>query len=117
MKDKLLPFLCGFRKMEKCMDDSGTIVAVIMDLSKAYDCIPHDVLITKLHAYGVCIKTLKLLFSYLMNRKQRVKVNESFSECPGGYSTVKNMGGGWLDSLGSEILVEKIFWGSSKILI
>ena len=35
---------------------------------------------------------------------------------PRGHSIVKNMGG-WLDSLGSGILVEKIFWGSSKILI
>ena len=66
--------------MEKCMDDSGPIVAVLMDLSKAYDCIPHDLIIAKLHAYGVRIKSLKLLFSYLTNRKQRVKVNESFSE-------------------------------------
>ena len=63
------------------MDDSGTTVAVLMDLSQAYDCIPRDLLIAKLHAYGVRIKTLKLLFSYLTNRKQRVKVNESFSEC------------------------------------
>ena len=35
---------------------------------------------------------------------------------PGGHSIVKNTGG-WLDSLGSGILVEKMFWGSSKILI
>ena len=35
---------------------------------------------------------------------------------PGGHSIVKNTGG-WLDSLGSGILVEKIFRGSSKILI
>ena len=62
------------------MEDSGTIVAVLMDLSKAYDCIPHDLLIAKLHAYGVSINTLKMLFSYLTNRKQRVKVNKSFSE-------------------------------------
>ena len=67
-------------KWKKYMDDSGTIVAVFMDLSKAYDCIPHDLLIAKLHAYGVNINTLKLLFSYLTKRKQRVKVNESFSE-------------------------------------
>ena len=93
MKDKLSPFLCGLRKQHstehalirmiekwKCMDDSGTTVAVLMDLSKAYDCILHDLLITKLHTYGVNINTLKLLFSYLRNRKQRVKVNQSLSE-------------------------------------
>ena len=62
------------------MDDSGTIVAVLMDLSKAYDCIPLDLLIAKLHAYGVSINTLKLLFSYLTSRKQKVKANESSNE-------------------------------------
>ena len=35
---------------------------------------------------------------------------------PGGHSIVKSTGS-WLDNLGSGILVEKIFWGSSKILI
>ena len=43
------------------------------------------------------------------------KPNE-FSIPRGGHSIAKNTGG-WLDSLGSGILVEKIFWGSSKILI
>ena len=95
VKDKLSPFLCGFRKQhstqhaliriiekwKKCMDESGTIVAVLMDLSKLKHTIAFlMILIAKLHAYGVRIKTLKLLFSYFTNRKQRVKVNESFSE-------------------------------------
>ena len=62
------------------MDDSRTIVAVLMDLSKVCHCIPHDLLITHLHAYGVSMNVLKLLFSYLTNTKQRVKINESFSE-------------------------------------
>ena len=51
-----------------------------MDLFKAYDCIPHDLLIAKLHAYGKSMQSLKLLYSYLTNRKQRVKINNSFSD-------------------------------------
>ena len=51
-----------------------------MDLSKAYDCIPHDLLIAKLRAYGISMQVPKLLYSYLTNRKQRVKINNSFSD-------------------------------------
>ena len=43
-------------------------------------CIPHDLLIAKLHAYGIRMQSLKLLYSYLTNRKQRVKINNSFSD-------------------------------------
>ena len=42
-----------------------------MDLSQAYDCISHDLLIAKLYAYRLGSKTIKLLHSYLTNRKQR----------------------------------------------
>ena len=51
-----------------------------MDLSKAYDCISHDLLTAELHAYGLNMDALYLLHSYLTNRKQKVKVSESFSE-------------------------------------
>ena len=51
-----------------------------MDLSKAYDCTLHDLHIAKLHAYGLRIKAIKLLHSYLTNRKQRTKINNSFGE-------------------------------------
>ena len=94
IKDKFSPLLCGFRKQfsrqhalvrlterwKRCFDKSGVIVGVLMDLSKAYGCIRHDLLIAKLQAYGLEIKAIKLLHSYLTNRKQRTKINNSFSE-------------------------------------
>ncbi len=50
-----------------------------MDLSKAYDCLPIDLLIDKLDAYGFGSNSLKLLHSYLADRKQRVKVGSMYS--------------------------------------
>ena len=67
-------------RWKHCLDDSGVVMAVLMDLSKVYDCIPHDLLIAKLHAYGFNTNALYLLHSYFTNRKQKMKVNESFSE-------------------------------------
>ena len=53
---------------------------VLMDLSKAYDCIPHDLLIAKRAGYGFGHYTLLLIHNYLSNRKLRVKVGSEFSE-------------------------------------
>ena len=52
---------------------------MLTDLSKAFDCVVHDLLIAKLHAYGFDLPSLKLINSYLSDRKQRVKIGSSYS--------------------------------------
>ena len=65
--------------MEKSVDNGGAFGALMTDLSKAFDCLSHDLLIAKLDAYGFDKKSLELVYSYLSNRKQRVKVNDKYS--------------------------------------
>ena len=65
--------------MEKMLDQSGYAGAMLMDLSKAFDTLNHELLIAKLSAYGFEKKALKLIHSYLSNRWQRTKINNSFS--------------------------------------
>ena len=65
---------------KRILDQGGYICAVFMDLSKAFGTLNHDLLISKLGVYGFETCTLRYMKSYLMNRKQRVRVNENFSE-------------------------------------
>ena len=53
---------------------------VLMDLSKAFDCIPHDLLTAKLSAYGRNGNALKYIYTYLKKRKQCVRVNNVCSD-------------------------------------
>ena len=90
----LSPFLCGYRKgyntqyaltamIEKWkehLDKMGGIAGTIMmDLSKAFDTLNHELLIAKLEAYGFDKSALDILLSYLSDRWQRTKINTSFS--------------------------------------
>ena len=50
-----------------------------MDFSKAFNCLRHDLLIARLHAYGFSYDALSLFQSYLHQRQQSVNVNGSFS--------------------------------------
>ena len=66
-------------RWKNTLDQNGYGGATFMDLSKAFDTINHDLLITKLGAYGFDTESLKLIRSYLTNRFQRTKMNTSFS--------------------------------------
>ena len=61
------------------MDCGGVFGALLTDLFKAFDCIRHDLIIGKLEAYRLQTEALNLVYDYLPNRKQRVKINETFS--------------------------------------
>ena len=71
-------FLCAFRKGHGCqttllrlledwkcaLDQNLHVAAVLMDLSKAFDCLPHDILLCKLSAYGFSSKSVERLGNY-----------------------------------------------------
>ena len=56
------------------------VVTVLVDLSKAFDCIPHDLLIAKLHVCGFSQEAVTFIYSYLKRRKQKVRVNNFLSD-------------------------------------
>ena len=86
-------YLCGFRKghstqhcllfmmenLKKALDKGLCTGVLLTDLSKAFDCISHELLIAKLNAYGFTNNSLELISDYLSERKQRTKIGESFS--------------------------------------
>ncbi len=88
------PRLSGFRTGHSCetvlirmnetiriaLDEGKIVCAVLMDLSKAFDCIPHKLLLAKFRSYGVSINACTLLLSYFLNRKQRVKLGLQSSD-------------------------------------
>ena len=89
----LSQYLCEFREgyktqqvlvrfLDKCksvLDKKEFAGAILMDLSKALDCLNHELLIAKLSAYGFSRSALKSIHNYWNERQQRVKVNGSFS--------------------------------------
>ena len=64
---------------KKSLDNNKIVDAVFMDLSKAFDCMPHDLLIAKTEAYGFREDFLTFLYSYLKRRKQSVNINNVHS--------------------------------------
>ena len=58
---------------KKSLDDKSIIGAVLMYFSKGFDCIPHDLLVAKLHVYGLSMDAITFVYSYMKRRKQGVK--------------------------------------------
>ena len=93
MEKFLSPSICGFRKgfgtqhflmvmlefFKKGLDQGKAVGALLTDLWKAFDCINHELLIAKMGAYGFDHSSLRYIYSYLRDRKQRTKINNSFS--------------------------------------
>ena len=85
---KFHDFLCAFRRKYSCqslllkavddwkcaLDQNLFTGVVFMDLSNAFDCLPHGLSIAKLHAYGLDVSACQLLADYLRHRKQRVNL-------------------------------------------
>ena len=86
--------LCGFRKAHSTqdalstllqawkeeLDKGGFVGTILMDLSKACGCLPHDLLVAKLEAYGVGKTALNLINNYLSHRKQSTETDSSYSD-------------------------------------
>ena len=71
--------LIMIEKWRASSDQNGTCAALLTDLSKPFDCLPHDLLLAKIQAYGCDIPSLKLFNCYLRNRRQRVKMSNFYS--------------------------------------
>ena len=54
--------------------------ALLTDLSQAFDCTNHPLLIAKLYNYEVPHLSINIIFSYLSNRTHRTKINKYFSQ-------------------------------------
>ena len=66
-------------KWKKNVDNGGAFGVLFTDLSKAFDCLSHELLISKLDAYGFDKNIWKLVNSYLTYKKQKVKINVRYS--------------------------------------
>ena len=64
---------------KKALDYKNSAGAVLTDLSKAFDCLNHDLLIAKLDTYGFEKSAINFIYDYLKERKQRTKVSNSYS--------------------------------------
>ena len=74
----IIAVTAGILLRKHCSYDSS--IMTYADLSKAFDCIPHDLIIAKLSAYNFSDEALSYIYSYLTNRRQCVRINNTHSQ-------------------------------------
>ena len=70
---------CHVGTMENALNGKGTAGSMLTDLSKAFDCLNHKLLLAKMETYGFDKSAFKFIQKYLKGRMERTKVNGSFS--------------------------------------
>ena len=71
--------LALLEKWKAAVDKGKVFGALLTDLSKAFDCLNHELLVAKLNAYEFTLPALKLVHDYLSDRKQGTRGNNSYS--------------------------------------
>ena len=71
---------CLINKICNALNGKKKVMLVFLDMSKAFDCVDHDILLEKLKVYGVCGESLSWFKSYLVGRYQKVVVNGVLSD-------------------------------------
>ena len=71
-------YLALLEKWKAAVDKGKVFGALLTDLSEAFDCLNHELLIVKLNVYGFTLPALELVYDYLSDRKQRTRVNNSY---------------------------------------
>ena len=66
-------------KWRNSVDKGKSFGALLTDLSKAFDCLDHELITAKLNTYGFTLPALRLIHDYLSNRKQRTKIDDNYS--------------------------------------
>ena len=65
---------------KSALDNGNMVGSIAIDHSRAFDSLPHDLLLVKIYAYGINIESCKLIASYLHNRHHRVKIRDKRSD-------------------------------------